>query len=165
MKLVRSSFLLLVSLPFSVGCNLSRDTSATTKAIAAPAFDAAEAQQDIKTGKLRFEIRGLTNEAEDKSYGGKSFEHSAIVIPVGDSKYVKGDYMLFCSVKRLSGGDPEHTRKDDDLAAVFIHDGMGRLRESGGYRSKDEKWEAEKIELRPEVVFIGTPIVSTAVQE
>jgi|HubBroStandDraft_2_1064218.scaffolds.fasta_scaffold99963_3 hypothetical protein len=48
---------------------LSRDTSATTKAIAAPAFDAAEAQQDIKTGKLRFEIRGLTNEAEDKSYG------------------------------------------------------------------------------------------------
>ena len=164
MKAVRSLFLLLLLLLFPLACNPSRDASTTAKAIAAPAFDAAEIQQDIKTGKLTFEIRGLTNEVQDKSYG-KSFEHSAIVIPVGDSKYSKGDYLLFCSVKRLSGGDPEHTRKDDALTAVFIHNGMGRLTESGGLKSKDDKWEAEKIEVRPEVVFIGTPVVGTAVQE
>jgi hypothetical protein len=164
MKVVFSLFLLLVLLPFSLACNPPSDTSAATKAIASPAFDAAEIQQDIKTGKLKFEIRGLANEGQDKTYG-KSFEHSAIVIPVGDSKYSKGDYLLFCSIKRLSGGNPEEPRKADVFTAVFIHNGMGRLTESGGIKSKGETWEAEKIEVRPEVVFIGTPIVRTAVQE
>lgn len=165
MTVARPPFLLLVLLLFSLACNPSSDTSTTTKAVAAPVFDATEIQQDIKTGKLKFEIRGLANEAQEKNYGGKGFQHSAIVIPVGDSKYVKGDFLLFCSVKRLSGGDPESTRKADDFTTVYIHGGMGRLAESGGYRSKDEKWEPERIEVRPEVVFIGTPIVGTAVQE
>jgi hypothetical protein len=164
MKVVRPSFLLLVLLPFSLACNPSSETSTTTKAVAAPVFDAAEIQQDIKTGKLKFEIRGLTNETQDKSYG-KDFQHSAIVVPVGGSKYINGDFLLVCSVKRLSGGDPEHTRKADDTTAVYIHDGMGRLSESGGFRGKDEKWEPERIEVRPQVAFIGTPIVGTAVQE
>src|SRR6478609_8962049 len=123
MKVVFSPFLLLVLLPFSPACSPSADTPTTTKASAPPAFDAAEIQQDIKTGKLKFEIRGLANESQDKSYG-KSFEHSAIVIPVGDSKYSKGDYLLFCSIRRLSGGNPEEPRKGDALTAVFIHNGM-----------------------------------------
>jgi hypothetical protein len=164
MKVACPSFLLLVLLPFSLACNPSSDTSTAPKAVAAPIFDAAEIQQDIKTGRLKFEIRGLTSEAQDKSYG-KAFQHSAIVVPVGDSKYVKGDFLLICSVKRLSGGDPENIRKADDRTTVYIHDGMGRLAESGGFRGKDEKWEPERIEVRPDVAFIGTPILGAAVQE
>ena len=165
MKVARPSFLVLVLLLFSVACNPSSDTSATTKAVSAPVVDVVEIQQNIKTGRLRFEIRGLTNEVQEKSYGAKSFQHSAVVIPVGDSKYVKGDFLVVFSVKRLSGGDPENTRKPDDITMVYIHEGMGRFTESGGYKAKDEKWEPEKIEVRPQVVFIGAPIVGTAVQE
>jgi hypothetical protein len=152
----------LLLLAFSVACNPSNNTA--TVAVAPGVFDATEAQQDIRTGKLKFEIRGLTNEVQDTSYG-KSFEHSAVAIPVGESKYSKADFMLFCSVKRLSGGDPERPRKDDAFAVVFIHNGLGKFSESGGSKTHSEQWEPEKIEVRPEVVFVGTPVEGTAAQE
>ena len=155
---------LLVLMPLSVACNQS-GSAPGTMAFSTQAFDAEEIQQDIKTGKLKFEVRGLTNEVQEKSYGGKSFTHSAIIIPVGDSKYTKGDYLLLCSVKRLSGGDPDNPRKNDSVTVVYGHDGRGRLDETGGYRSKDEKWEPEKIELRPEAVFVGISAVGASVQE
>lgn len=162
MKTAGSAFLLL-ALFFSLACSTSTTSSANP--VVPPDFDMHEIQQDIRTGKLRFEVRGLANESQEKSYGGKSFQHTAVVIPVGDSKYTKGDFLLMCSVKTVSGGDPENSRKSDDVTAVYIHDGMGRLSESGGYKGKDEKWEPEKIEVRPQVVFVGTPVTAAAVQE
>ncbi len=106
-------FLLIASLVVLTACSSSTNSSGAPKPAASPAFDAEEIEQDLKTGKIKFEIRGLTNEAQETSYGGKSYLHSAIVIPVGDSKYLKGDYLLMCSMRRLSGGDPERPRKGE----------------------------------------------------
>jgi hypothetical protein len=129
-------------------------------------FDAEQAQRDVLSGKLKFEIRGLNNEVKkDDSLGSSSFTHTGVVFPVGDPKYSKGVFLLIYAVKRISGGDPEAMRKAEDWSIVVIRDGIGNLRESGGYRTKSEKWEPERIEVRPIFVMIGTPIDATPVQE
>jgi hypothetical protein len=88
-----------------------------------------------------------------------------MVVVTGEPQYTKGVYLLFCSVKRLAGGDPENTRPGDDVTSVFIRDGIGRLKEGGGYRTKDEKWEPEKIEVKPFALFNAVVINGEATQE
>ena len=132
--------------------------------IASPT-DVQEAQKDIASGNLKFEIRGLTNEGTKGEYGSTTFRHTAVVVPVGNSKYAKGTYLVIFANKRLAGGDPEHTRRDDDITIVMVRDGIGRFEDSGGYRTKEEKWEPERIEVRPIVAFVGTPMDGTPVQE
>jgi hypothetical protein len=110
-----------------------------------------------QNGRLRFEVRGLTTEATTASYGGTTFVHKATVVALGDSVLTKRPYWLLYSVKRLSGGDPGHTRKKEDFTLVFVRDGIGELSESGGYRTSAEKWEPEQVELAPLALV---PIVS-----
>ena len=156
------SFTLLL---WSVACNPSTSTSGSAVPVANAAFDEDEMQVDVKAGKLQFEIRGLTNESHETSYGSKSYQHTAIIVPVGNSKYSKSDYWLLCSVKRVLGGDPENTRPADEVIGVYIHNGIGRLVVMGGYKTKDERWDPEKIEVRPQLVFVGTPAQGSAAQE
>jgi hypothetical protein len=88
-----------------------------------------------------------------------------MVVATGEPQYMKGAYLLLCSVKRLAGGDPENTRADDDTTFVIVRDGIGRYRESGGYRTSNEKWEPEKIEIRPIALFDAITINGEAAQE
>jgi hypothetical protein len=72
--------------------------------------------------------------------------------------------MLLCSVKRISGGDPDTPRLQDSLT-VFIKDGIGRLNIYAGDRSGNEKWQPERIEVQPIAIFPAVVITSHAVQE
>jgi hypothetical protein len=81
----------------------------------------------IPPGMLKFEVRGLNNQITKRDYGTRQYKHTAMVVAVGDPQYTKGAYILLCSVKRVSGGDPEYPREDDDSAEVIIRDGIGRL--------------------------------------
>jgi hypothetical protein len=124
-------------------------------------FNAADA---FNSGKLKFEIRGLQNESEGASYG-TVYRHKGMIVTVGDPQYIKGVYLLVCSVKRIGGGDPEHRRIDDWFELLVIRDGFGRIDIQGGYRPPSEKWEPERIELRPVAVFSGVTINAEPVQE
>lgn len=80
---------------------------------AAEAHNVSDVQKAYSTGRLRFEIRGLTNEATKTGNGSRQYMHKAMVVAVGDPEYTKKVYLLVCSVKRLAGGDPEDPREED----------------------------------------------------
>jgi hypothetical protein len=147
------------------GCSSNQQAQQGTGEKTASSDDLQEAQKDIASGNLTFELRGLTNESSKREYGGTTYMHTAVVVPVGNSKYTKMTYLVVYSAKRLAGGDPESPRKDDDIEVVVVRDGIGRFASSGGYRTKEEKWDPEHIEVRPIVAFVGTPTNGTPVQE
>ena len=148
-----------------VACSQPGQTTGNATDTPRSADVAPQIADALNSGKLKFEIRGLQNDAQKMSYGGTSFSHTAVVVATGEPQYTKGVYILLCSVKRLAGGDPENTRSDDDTSLVIIRDGIGRYKEGGGYRGKDEKWDAEKIEIRPIALFNGMQINGEAAQE
>jgi hypothetical protein len=146
----------------TVACSQqSPSAPATAAAEKATAVVSPSVVDAFNSGKLRFEIRGLQNQ---KKSGG-SFTHEGMLVMTGEPQYTKGVYLLLCSVKRLAGGDPEETRTDDDTTLVIIKDGIGRISIFGGYRASGEKWEPEKIEVRPIAIFNSIAINGEAVQE
>jgi len=95
----------------------------------------------------RFEIRSLKTSANKSEYS-TSFTHEGTVVALGDSAATAGTYFVFVSISRVSGGDPDEPREQNDFATVLVRGGVGELRIYGGYRSASEKWEPEKVELR-----------------
>src|SRR3712207_6295628 len=103
---------------------------------------------------VRFEIRGLaTRTTETES--GTSFVHTGTMFAHGDSAVARRPYMVLYTVRRLSGGDPDSPRDDNDLGVAFVLNGAGDVEISGGYRTKGigtvvkaETWDPEKIEIR-----------------
>jgi hypothetical protein len=106
----------------------------------------------------------LTNEG--RNIGDDSvFSHTAVIVPVGDSRYNKGIFAVICSVRRIGGGNPEGRKEADDLTVVIVRDGIGKLEVYGGDRGKRDNWEPERIEVRPISVVVGIPIDGTPVRE
>ena len=147
----------------TVACSQQSPSAPATTAAAekATAVVSPSVVDAFNSGKLRFEIRGLQN--QKKSNG--SFTHDAMLVMTGEPEYTKGVYLLLCSVKRLAGGDPENTRTDDDTTLVIIKDGIGRISIYGGFRGSGEKWEPEKIEVRPIAIFNAIALRGEEAQE
>ena len=145
----------------TVACSQQSPSAPATAAEKATAVVSPSLVEALNSGKLRFEIRGLQNQKKNAG----SFTHDAMLVMTGEPQYTKGVYLLLCSVKRIAGGDPENTRTDDSTTSVVIKDGIGRMSIYGGYRTSGEKWEPEKIEVRPIAIFNSIAINGEAVQE
>lgn len=146
MKSLLTWLMLAAVLASVVGCNTVHSNASNHAFVGMMPEQAVDA---YNSGKIRFEVRGLTNNAKTGSgYLGNSttYEHHATIVAVGDPTFTKKDYWVTFKVKRLSGGDPNQPRKDD-LAGVRVVDGIGDLEISGGYRAASERWEPERIEL------------------
>lgn len=105
-------------------------------------------QGAITGGRLRFELRGLATDAKTSSYGGVTYEHKATVVVTGDSALAHQPMLLVYRATRLAGGDPGALRDATDFRLAQVTGGVGSITESGGYRTKEERWDPEKIELR-----------------
>jgi hypothetical protein len=160
--LISAVVMLLISIS---ACSSQPSSATTTPAPSMSPMSSAALVDAFNTGKLKFEVRELQNKSSKSSYGGTSYHHEGIVVVTGEPQYAKGAYLLYYSVKRLSGGDPENTRPPEDYTTAFIHDGIGHIQEPGGYRTPDEKWEPEKIEIKPFALLSLPTLNGEAMQE
>ena len=145
--MIRLAFVLALT---AVGCSVGGSSSQASRP--------SEVDAAILEGRLRFEVRGLTTEVEKPTYGGATFTHKATIVAMGDSALSRGTYFVLLSVKRVSGGDPDAPRKDDDFTLVLVQNGVGEMSESGGYRTSSERWETEKLEVAPHAVIAWTAL-------
>lgn len=139
--------------------------SGTPHAGRAARVDFAEVADAYQTGRLKIEVRNLTNTGDRNSAGGISYAHKATVVLTGDSALVHRPYYVLFSIRRLSGGDPATPRGAGDISTTFVENGVGDFFSSGGYRGSDEKWDAEAIELTPVGIFPVIPISGPASHE
>ncbi len=130
MRHLRTAVVLLASLAF-VSCSSAPNTPRNA------------------TELPRFEVRGLKNVGSKTSYStATSFSHTATIVALGDSVATRGTYLVLVSVKRVEGGDPEEPRDPNDNAMVLVRGGVGEFAAYGGFRTSDERWDPEKIEVQ-----------------
>ena len=154
-----------------VGCSSQpTPTTATTSQPTQPAQNYDALQTAIRTGKLRFEIRGLHNELTT-SNNNKSYQHKGTVVALGDESFTSQRYWILLSIKRLKGGNPDWPRDGADVfdmfggyrakyAVVLMESGVGTLQISGGYlgATDTDKWEPEQIEVAALSLLPWVPI-------
>lgn len=126
----------------------------------------------MNSGRIRFEVRGLTTKTSSGYEGGTSYQHVATVVALGDEKITSTPFWVVFSVKRLKGGDPNTPRANQQLTGLFsgpneassrvaivaIDRGVGQLEISGGFRAKAESWEPEEIEIVPVALLPLIPL-------
>jgi hypothetical protein len=118
------------------------------------------------SGALKFEVRGLKNEAGTPATYGTSFAHKGVLVATGTSeRLVKAPMIVVFDVIRTAGGDPALVRAKGDQVSIVVREGMGDITISGGYRTQAEKWEPEQIELRPFAIMPMARIQGPAVRE
>lgn len=122
----------------------------------AAAHDPTYLKRAFDGGRLRFDVRGLRNEPTTTTYGAVSYTHKANIIVGGDAELVGLPFVVYFTVKRVSGGNPESARPSDEWNAALVKDGYGELAVSGGYKAAEAKWSPEIVEIQ----FVGvSPIV------
>lgn len=109
--------------------------------------------------EVSFEIRGLRNEqhVSATAFGSTvSYEHRGTLIAKGDSGVAHRDYIVFVTVRRMSGGDPGFPRDAQELLSILVHGGVGDIVISGGGRvSYNDKNVTVEAPWAPEVVEIS----------
>lgn len=97
--------------------------------------------------QVRFEVRGLQNQAVNNEYGSISYTHKATIVALGDSALTSRPYLVLLHVNKLSGGDPGQAARFPMTVAETVVQGVGDFTLYGGYHLKTETWEPEKIEI------------------
>jgi hypothetical protein len=146
-----------------IACRPDQTTRSATPGV--PIADFARIARALADGSLRFELKSLSNESKSETYAATSFTHRGTVVALGDSLLTRLPYLVYFSVKRLSGGDPNLARRSDDMTLVFVHEGVGTFSVYGGYRLEKEKWEPERIEVAPVGAIPGILLAGPPVKE
>ncbi len=157
-------FLCTTAFLLATACNRSEPPAAQEEVSAArvaSTLSTPDVISALESGKVKFEIRGLKNVPPDNTLESTNFTHKASIVVSGELPYAKYPYMVTFAVKRLSGGDPDSPR-NADWVFTQVTDGYGEFADSGGYRTKDEKWEPEKVQVTPVAVLPLVPVPGQA---